>query len=756
MPEIMFFPFYGPGRRSDRRVVELRLNFAGQDDFGFPKQSSDIRKLLLEANILTENEEFPIQACSDEPMQWYSSLLVQTALLLQQKTGHCVDYTSVSCDLEQQRCVALMEHENSEVGMTAARFAVEIFSGRLRNLTKPFQQFSVFARERALMAETIAIIEACRNSGIPCLQLDREPLSGKLNTGTRIRQNGLLSLGHGTNNLIVDGTFCISRSAGYLKSLLKNDEQRKTELRQLRLPVAPSDLDLTNRDDLFQLLSINGKTTVVQKNINGQRRLVKDTHDSVIQKVNSIAEKMDCQPVVVTIQTSDISQPLSQSGGVVVDFELAPELGEILGNWKEEPEILNSVATDLVDWLFPEPASARIPVLTVTGTNGKTTTSRMIHHILQTSAYKTGLVCSDGIFLDGQQVSKGDASAFVGHARALASNQIDAAVLETHHRGIAVRGFAFQHCNIAVCLNVTRDHLKEGEIETLEEMTVIKRALLERASDAVVLNADSPECMSMLPLPDASRVCLFSSCQGNNELEEINSQGSIQCLVEEHQNESWVVIKDGVNRHATLSVASMPCTFAGAARFNLENAQAAISACYLAGVSLDSIRTAMRSFSMDYANTPGRLNYYENLPFTAVVDYAHNPDGIARLSEFASSLPVKGRRLLMIAGPGDRSDEGIGDMARAAAGKFDHYVCRHYNNTRGRQTHEVPEILKAALLKAGVEEQAISMQLDSAAAIDDTLNLAGPSDLVVLTVDHKEFEPTNTRLLAVQKEQIDD
>jgi len=756
MPEILFFPFYGPGRRSDKRVVELRLDFSVENDVDFPKQTSDIHSLLIEAGILAGSEEFPLLPCPDEPMGWYSSLLVQTALLLQRKTGHRVDFFSVSCETGQKRCIALMEHENSEVGMAAVRFAVEIFSGRCKSLTQLFQQFSIFARERALPIETIAIINLCRSRGIPYLQLDREPLAGKLNTGVRIRRNGLLSLGHGTSNLILDGTFCINRASGYLKSLLKNTDQRKAILRQLRLPLADNGSQRANKDDLFSLLAINGKITVVHKSSDGHRRLVKDAYNSIIQKISAIAEKAEFQPIVVTIQTSDITQPLSQSGGVIVDFELAPDLGDLLGNWKAEPELLNSVAGELLDWLFPDPASTQIPIIAVTGTNGKTTTSRMIHHILQTSGYKSGLVCSDGIFLDGQQVSKGDGSAFIGHARALVSNQIDAAVLETHHRGIAVRGFAFDQCNVAACLNVTGDHLIEGEIETLEEMTLIKRALLERARDGVVLNADSPQCLSMLPFPDASRICIFSSCLNSDELAGIDSRVAVFCLLEDHEGESWVVIKEASETHRVLPVVSMPCTFAGAARFNLENALAAISACYLAAISLDSIRTAMRTFIMAYENTPGRLNYYEKLPFSAVVDYAHNPDGIARLSEFASRLPVKGRRLLMIAGPGDRGDEGIGDMARAAAGKFDHYVCRHYRNTRGRQDHEVPEILRAALMQAGVAEEAISLQMDTAAAIDDILNMAGPSDLVVLTVDHKEFESTNLRLQALQQEQLDD
>jgi cyanophycin synthetase len=445
---------------------------------------------------------------------------------------------------------------------------------------------------------------------------------------------------------------------------------------------------------------------------------------------------------------------LEKAAGTVIDFELAPDLKRFYAGIDNAHDLLKLSAGNLVDQMFPEPDKARIPLVAVTGTNGKTTTSRMISHVFQKSGYKPGLVCSDGIFLDQQQVSKGDASAFIGHARALASTQIDAAILETHHRGIAVRGFAFEHCNIAVCLNVTGDHLIKGEIETLDEMTTIKRALLERAEDGAVLNADDPQCRTMLPFLKASRLCLFSSGQSRDEVAASVENPVVYCLVEQRENVAWVVICDGDESHAVLPVAGMPCTFAGAARFNLENALAAISACYLAGLPLASIASAMRSFEMGYENTPGRLNYYENLPFTAIIDYAHNPDGIARLSEFAAALPVKGRRLIMLAGPGDRSDEGIRDMARAAAGKFDHYVCRHYTNTRGRCEEEVPELLRSTFLKAGVADKAISVETDSAGAIDHILGMAEPSDLVILTVDHKEFEATNMRLIAMQQGRI--
>ncbi len=747
MPEILFFPFYGPNRRSSRRVVEFRLDFSADKESEFPEQIADIRKLLIDADIISKQESFPVQTCVDERMAWYSSLLVQTALLLQRKAGHRVDFFSVTCEADLKRCVALMEHEDSVVGMAAARLAMEVFSGRLKDLLKTYRQFSEFAKARALPLETEAIIAVCQSRDIPVLQMEREPLAGRMNTGERIRRNGLLSLGYGTSNLILDGTFCINKSNEYLTEIMRSPGKRKDLLQQLGIPRAQYK---TGKNDLYRVLAINGRVTAVHEAPDGTCQIIDGVHTSLIQQIHAISERVNEQPVLVIVQTADIKQSLAEESGAVVDFELAPDLHKLFAATGKAKELLRSSAGDLLDWLFPEPDLARIPVVAVTGTNGKTTTCRMISHVFQRSGYKAGLVCSDGIFLDQREVSKGDGSAFIGHARALASTRIDAAILETHHRGIAVRGFAFDYCNVAVCLNVTGDHLIKGEIETLEEMTTIKRALLERARDAVVLNADDAQCRSMLPLVNATRLCLFSSSQGRDELVSLDVEPEVLCYVENHQDEAWVMIHDAGETRAIMSVASMPCTFAGAARFNLENALAAISACYLAGISQVSIVSAMRLFTMGYENTPGRLNYYENLPFTAVVDYAHNPDGIARLSEFVAALPIKGRRLLMFAGPGDRDDKVIGDMARAAAGKFDHYVCRHYTNTRGRGPEEVPNLLRDALLIAGVPDTSISVELDSKQAIERILDMAEPKDLVVLTVDHKEFETTNMLLCSMQ------
>lgn len=652
MPRVLFFPYFGPSRRSEKRVVEIRLEFSAGEESEFPQQVSDIRSPLIGAGILTQDEIFPEQAVAEEKTAWYSSLLAQTALLLQRKTGHRVECFSIEADLARKKCIALVEHEDSQVGMAAVKLAVELFSGTLKDLAESYRLFSGFAAARVLPLETEAIINELQRSDIPYFQYERDPMAGHVKTGLRIRPNGLLSIGHGAGTRVLDGTFPMDRAGDYLNALRRNPDQRMALLKQLQIPVLVNGEGGSSDAGLFHLLVIYSKVTVLKEDADGNRHLIRNVDESITNHARAISEKLGYAPIVLTLQTADITRDLVHSGGVVVDFGLAPDLHEILGNCKDGQDLLASAAAELVDWLYPDRTTARIPIVAVTGTNGKTTTTHMIHHIFQVAGSKSGLVCTDGIFLGDRRISEGDASAFIGHARVLSSKQVNIAVLEAHHRGMAVRGFAFQNCDVAVCLNVTPDHLFKGEIETMDEMVEIKRSLLERTRDVAVLNADDPQCLSMLPFLKAPRLCLFSSRKDRKVLAELVDRPAMFCLVEAIDDKEWVFLYDGDEKHSVLPVTEMPCTFEGVARFNLENALAAIVSCYLMGVPLESIRSAMGSFMMGYTQTPGRLNFYRDLPFSAVMDFAHNPDGLTRLLEFTSGLPVDGKRLLMLAGPG--------------------------------------------------------------------------------------------------------
>lgn len=645
MPRIEFFPYMGPNRRSDKTTVEITLHFTPEDQHGFPQRTSEIREALINGGVLTEEEAFPDEALPQERLAWYSSLLALTALLFQRKTGHRVSFYSVTPFPDQNRCIALVEHEHCDVGMTAVKLASEVLSGKRRFLDEPFRMFSRFARERVLPAETEAIIKAAQRRDIPCIQLERHPFKRQdfdhLTGGRCFSRNGLLMLGHGKHQRVLDGTYCLDRRVDF-KDLLNNQDQRRAMLKH-------TDPDIP---------------------------------------------------------------------------------------------IIDSTAEILLDWLFPDATPVRMPIIAVTGTNGKTTTTRMISHIVSVSGLKPGMVCTDGIYLDGQLIEKEDQSTRTGHLKVLTRRAVDMAVLETHHSGILCRGFAFHWCDIAVCLNVTEDHLGKPNLETIEQMAAIKRALPERARHAVVLNADNQYCMAMLDSVSAEKTCLVSMKSARDTLiAETGGRCTSCCVLEIINGKEWIVFYDQGQRMALMATNDIPASFDGNARFNISNAMHAIAAAFLAGIDMNAIRSAMQDFRAGYDSTPGRMNVFDGLPFRVLMDYAHNADGFRNVTEFVDSQSVEGRKILMVGFSGDRLDANVRTAVTQLAGHFDHFVCRNFRIPRNdRQAHEIPALLKSGLISAGVAESAISIVPDADKAVRHSLAMGAPGDLVVLLVGAVEFQ----------------
>jgi len=741
MPEILFFPYFGPNRHSDRRVVEIRLDFSGDDETDFLARVTDTRQLLVESGILSREEQFPqqAQAPGEDRISGYSSLLVQTALVFQHKNGHRVDYFSVSCDLQKKRSIALMEHENSEVGMAAVNLAIKVLSNEPDGFQEAYRQFSEFAVSRVLPLETQAIINSARKRDIPFFQLERAPLTGCIDTGFRIRPHRLLMLGHGLNNHILDGTFCVDRAGDYLKALLRNPDQRVGLLKQLGIPALKQGANQPTGTGRYHLLVINRKVTTIAELPDGGKQVVENVHDSLLGQAVAISEKAGFAPVVITLQTRDITQPLGQADGVAIDFDLAPDLYELLNCCGEGKALLASAADDLIDWLFPDHESGRIPIVAVTGTNGKTTSVRMLRHIFHKSGYKPGMVCTDGIFLDQRQVSHDDNSTFMGHARVLTSKLVDAAVLETHHRGIAVHGFAFQHCDVGVCLNVTEEHLAEGEIETVEEMVGIKRALVERASHAAILFADDANCLGMIRHMTSDKICLVSMQSGVEELVKTAGQKvRCFCVLETTGDEEWITLYDNGQRLPVIPVFDIPATFDGTARVNVSNAMHAIAASYFSGLSIGQVRSALSTFSAGQKLTPGRLNVFDELPFRIIIDFAHNPDGIQKICAFADLQKVTGRKIIAFAGLSKRTDDINRKIAQAVVGHFDFYFCKDYEPKKPSKSRFTAPFMQQVLIEEGVPGDATTVLTWGKEAIFKIFDSCQPGDLLLLLLGYVE------------------
>ena len=415
--------------------------------------------------------------------------------------------------------------------------------------------------------------------------------------------------------------------------------------------------------------------------------------------------------------------------GVIPDPDLlmhqSPGTGRCLG-----------VAQRVVDSLLPSPAASRIPIAAITGTNGKTTTSRMVAHILRQTGRNVGLACTDGIYLNGELVSQGDWAGYSGALGVLSNPRTEIAVLETARGGMATTGIAFDHCDVGACLNVARDHLGTEGIETLDEMALHKRQVIERSRAAAVLNAEDPRCLAMAEASPAEALVLVSGDPQNPVIKAHCRDGGTAIVRDRRDEKDWIVMVTGEEQQPLICAADIPATFGGRADHNVQNALFAIAIALGLGAAAETAASALRSFRMSVGDTPGRLNEISGFPFRVIVDAAHNAHGCAALVKFTDSLEVSGRRILLMGARGTLPDEDIIAMASAVAGHYDHYVAKNYHPDRmgNRDVEEAPRMMRDELVRRGVPGSCVTLSPDHLESVDVALDMAGPGDLVVIQV----------------------
>ena len=442
----------------------------------------------------------------------------------------------------------------------------------------------------------------------------------------------------------------------------------------------------------------------------------------------------------VDFLTDDVSQSWREVGGGIVEVNAAPGFRMHVAPSEGTPR---DVAGPVMDMLFPSGSPARIPVAMVTGTNGKTTTTRMVANILQMAAVVPGMTSTDGVFIDGRLSVKGDMTGPVGAKTVLRDPSVEAAVLEVARGGMVRAGLGVRTCDVAACLNVSSDHLGLGGIDTLDQLAEIKRIPIEVATDTAVLNADDPRALAMAAHTDARHICYVTMDSEHALVREHVQQGGRAVVLERGIAGEMITVFDGGRHIPLLRTHLIPATIDGKATHNVQNAMFAAGIAYALGeghldLSLDQIRHGLQTFTTSFYEAPGRLNVFDGHPFRVILDYAHNPAAVQVMAELVGRMDVAGRRILAIAAPGDRRDQDIEAMARAAAGSFDAFVCKRDDHLRGREPNEVPELLRDGLLAAGVGEDAISVVPDEAQAVDHALGLAERGDLVVVFGDKIE------------------
>jgi cyanophycin synthetase len=434
----------------------------------------------------------------------------------------------------------------------------------------------------------------------------------------------------------------------------------------------------------------------------------------------------------VDFLSTDITESYKEVGGAICEINAAPGFRMHMAPSEGRPR---DVAGPVMDMLFPPGTPSRIPIAAVTGTNGKTTTARMLAHIQKLAGHHVGLTSTDGVYIDGQRTVAGDMTGPVATRMVLGDPSVDVAVLEVARGGLLRAGMGVRHCDVGAVLNVKADHLGLRGIGTLEQLAQVKRIVVEIARDTAVLNADDPLCLKMADYTQAEHLCYVTIDPTHELVGEHIKAGGRGLVLESGIKGQMITIYDKGAHIPLLWTHLIPATLEGRATHNVQNAMFAAAMAFSMGLKLEDIRHGLRTFDTTFFQAPGRMNIYDEHPFKVILDYGHNPAAVEVMCDLLERLEVGGRRICVLAAPGDRRDEDIKDIGRIAANRFEHYICRRDDQLRGRKPDEVPNLLRDALLEHGTPREHITVIPDEQAAVDAALREAQAGDLVLIFGD---------------------
>ncbi len=434
----------------------------------------------------------------------------------------------------------------------------------------------------------------------------------------------------------------------------------------------------------------------------------------------------------VDFLSTNIAESYKSIGGGICEVNAAPGFRMHIAPSEGTPR---DAAGPVIDMLFPPGTPSRVPIAAVTGTNGKTTTARMLAHIAKMAGYTPGLTTTDGVYIDGQRTVEGDMTGPVSARMVLADPQIDFAVLETARGGLVRAGMGVEEVDVGAVINVASDHLGLKGIDTLEQLAEVKRIVVEVAKDCAVLNADDPNVLKMSGYTDAKVICYVTMNPSHPLVREHIRAGGRACALEQGVNGHMITLYDKGSHIPLLWTHLIPATLEGRAMHNVQNAMVASAMAFSMGIKLDAIRHGLRTFDTTFFQAPGRMNVFNEHPFKVLMDYGHNAHAVGVMADLAQRLDVAGRRIVVLAGPGDRRDEDLREIAAAVAGRFDHYICRRDDSLRGRDGDEVPRIIARALQDKGVDADSVQQIPDEQQAVDAALKMARAGDLVLVFAD---------------------
>jgi cyanophycin synthetase len=545
-----------------------------------------------------------------------------------------------------------------------------------------------------------------------------------------------------------DGTSTVARLVEETNADPRRGVGHEKVLTRIRVDEAAVELI---RAQGFELDDVPPKGTMVKLTLTGNMSTggisidrTDEAHPDNVEIAEEAARVVGLDVAGIDFITPDIAEPVREAGGGIVEVNAAPGFRMHTHPTIGEPQY---VAKPVVDLLFPPGSPSRIPIVAVTGTNGKTTTARMIAHIFKGMGRQVGLTTTDGILIDERLVVTADASGPRSARMVLQNPRVDFAVFEVARGGILREGLGYERNDVGVVLNVSNDHLGLRGIDTVRQLAAVKQVVIEAVprDGHGVLNADDPLVAAMRR--HCSGELVYFSMEDGSELVEAHCRrGGRAIVLEDGRLGEGIVLRQGRRSTLIAPTSAVPATFGGRARMNVANAMAAAAAALAAGAHLHDIRAGLRSFTTSYEVAPGRLNLFEVDGFRVLVDYCHNAAGMRMLGDFVDRLsePPKGgdviarRRIGVVASPGDRRDKDIRELGGVAAQHFDALLVREDRNLRGRQPGEIAELVAAGVKAAvarGARCRSLEVVPDEMEAAKLALDRANPGDLVVLCAD---------------------
>jgi len=428
----------------------------------------------------------------------------------------------------------------------------------------------------------------------------------------------------------------------------------------------------------------------------------------------------------IDIMAENLTEPVKDNGGAILEVNAAPGFRMHIDPAEGIPR---NVAEPVIDMLYPQGSSARIPIIAVTGTNGKTTTTRLMAHMVKTMGYKVGYTTTDGIYIQNQLMLRGDCTGPVSAEFVLKDPAVDFAVLETARGGILRAGLGFHNCDIAIVTNIAEDHLGLQDIDTIEQLTRVKAVVPASVlpEGYAILNADNKYTVSMAK-ECVCNIAYFSMDENNPIIKEHIAKGGLAAVYEN----GYVTICKGTWKIRIEKAVNIPLTFGARATYNIANVLPTLLAGFIRNFKIEDMRVALQTFIPGPAQTPGRMNIFRFKNFELMVDYAHNTSGFEAIGEMLSKIDAN--HVGVIAGVGDRRDEDTIGLGRQAAKMFDEIVIRQDKNLRGRSEDEIIELIKRGIREVDPNKKVTSFKRETD-AIDFAIKNARKGTFLTICSD---------------------